>query len=943
MLSGKYKEFYDEVKAVVDKKRIYTDELRLLTYGTDAGFYRLIPKIIIKAYNEREVQHILRLAHTYELPVTFRAGGTSLSGQAISDSILVLAGQGWENFHIEEGAEKIILQPGLVGKRVNELLSPHGRKLGPDPASVGSAMIGGIIINNASGMNGTDENSYKTILAARIILADGTVLDTASPESREAFMHSHGYIISGIAGIKKRIHDDPELEAWIRQKYAIKNTTGLGINSYVDFEDPFDILIHLLVGSEGTLAFLSEVTLKTLPIKQHKASAMMYFESMVDASRAALAIHKHTRAHCAELLDRLSLKAVENNDGIPPFIKDFPDDTTAILVEVDAFDKDTLQEEIEEVKKALSDFKTVRPIEFTEDPSVYSKYWAIRSGIFPSVGGIRKIGTSCLIEDVCFPIDRLPEATKDLQELLIKHGYTDGAIYGHSIEGNFHFIINQDFSTKSEVARFEALIDDTVHLVVDKYNGSLKAEHGTGRNIAPYVRYEWGDKAYKLMQDTKFLFDPKNLLNRDVIFNEDPKGHLKNLKSLTPTNDNVDKCIECGFCEVSCLTAGFTLSARQRIVAQREIARLKLTGEDPKRLKELEKGFKYLGNQTCAKDGLCATTCPIKINTGNLIQDIRQQKASNFDKKLAKSSANHFGGITSTMRVGLKLVHVSRMVVGKTTFGFFARAARTITFDKLPLWTPAMPKGISKPKQPELNPTNPLKVVYFPSCINQVMGPAKGDPDQRPLHEVMVSLLKKAGYEVIYPQNMNKLCCGTIWESKGFPEQADQKSAELEQALIEASENGTYPVLCDQSPCLYRMRSTINGMHLYEPVEFIDKFLMDKLSFHKQHDTVAVHATCTTIKMGNRDLIIKLAAACVDNVVVPEEVGCCGFAGDRGFTFPEVNKYALRKLHPAIKKSGAKTGYSNSRTCEIGLTTNSGIPYSSIVYLVDKCTEAKQA
>ncbi len=938
MLPKNYEQFYHELKTKVDKKRIYTDPLRLLTYGTDAGFYRLIPKLIVKAYNEQEVQYIVRLASKYELPITFRAAGTSLSGQAISDSILVMTGQGWENYHIEEGAERIIVQPGIVGKRVNALLKRYGRKLGPDPASVGSALIGGIVINNASGMNGTGENSYQTIEAARIMLADGTVLDTGSKESRKAFMQSHPHIIEGIKTLKKQIEEDKELKERIVKKYQIKNTTGIGLNSFTDYEDPFDILLHLMVGSEGTLAFLSEVTLKTLPIKPYKASAMLYFENIVEASRAVLGI-RHTKAHCAELLDRLALKAVENNDGIPAYIKDFPDHTTAVLVEVDAFDEKTLKEEIDEVKQALASFKTVRPIEFTDKPEEYLKYWAVRSGIFPSVGGMRQIGTACLIEDVCFPLDVLPEATNDLQQLLIRHKYDDAVIYGHAIEGNFHFIINQNFSDPSEVARFEALIDDVVKLVVDKYDGSLKAEHGTGRNVAPFVKYEWGEKAFGVMQAVKNLLDPKNLLNRDVIFSNDPRGHIKNLKALTPTNDKVDKCIECGFCEVSCLTAGFSLSARQRIVAQREISRLELSGENPDMVRELKKGFRYLGNQTCAKDGLCATTCPVKIDTGKLIQDIREQEAGKTAKKLAHSTANHFGGITSTARVGLKFVHVMRMVMGKTIFGFIARTARAITFNSIPLWTPSMPKGISKPQQPQINPTNPLKVVYFPSCINQVMGPAKGDPDQHPLHEVMVGLLKRAGYEVIFPENMGKLCCGTIWESKGFPEQADQKSAELEQALIAVSENGKYPVLCDQSPCLYRMRNTIKGMYMYEPVEFIDKFLMDKLKFRKLNETVAVHSTCTTIKMGNQELIAKIAAACVENVVVPEEVACCGFAGDRGFTFPEVNTYALRKLHPAIEQSGATVGYSNSRTCEIGLTTNSGIPYSSIVYLVDKSTK----
>ena len=205
-----------------------------------------------------------------------------------------------------------------------------------------------------------------------------------------------------------------------------------------------------------------------------------------------------------------------------------------------------------------------------------------------------------------------------------------------------------------------------------------------------------------------------------------------------------------------------------------------------------------------------------------------------------------------------------------------------------------------------------------------------------------MSLLQKAGYEVIFPKNMDKLCCGTIWESKGMQDIADRKVAELEAALWEASEHGKYPVLCDQSPCLHRMRECIKKMKLYEPAEFIYTYLRDKLVFKQTNRPVAVHVTCSTRKMALADTIIALAKLCSTNVLVPEGVGCCGFAGDKGFTHPELNSYALRKLRPQIEKAGVQVGYSNSRTCEIGLTTNAGIPYVSIAYLVDECTEPKK-
>ncbi len=940
MIPTPYDRFIEDIKPFVDNKRIFTDPLRTFAYGTDASFYRFVPKVVVRALNEKEVRDVIAVANRYGLPVTFRAAGTSLSGQASTDSILVLAGQGWEKYEVLEEGRAIRTQTGIVGARLNQILKPYGVKIGPDPASVGSAMIGGIVANNASGMNGTRENAYQTLRSARIILMDGTVLDTGSHQSREDFLNTHTDFIARIIEIRDRVRATPSLYERIKKKYSIKNTTGISINPFVDFDDPFDIITHLMVGSEGTLAFISEMTLETLPLIPYKASAMLYFGNITNACRAVQKL-KPLPVDSAELLDRLSLRAVEDNDGIPSFIKDLPDGATAVLLETKAMTPEELAVNIEAVKSAVSGFETLHPIEFTDKPEEYSKYWKIRSGVFPSVGGLRPTGTSCLIEDIVFPLDVMPEAVTDLQKLIADHGYKDGCIYGHSIEGNFHFIINQNFSDDAEVKRFEGLIDAVVDLVVDKYDASLKGEHGTGRNIAPFVRREWGDQAYAVMKEVKDLFDPRNLLNTGVIFNDDPKCHIKHLKHLTKTNDHVDKCIECGFCEVNCLTCGFTLSARQRTVIQREITRLRGTGEDPERLRELENAYVYYGEQTCAKDGLCAISCPVNIDTGKLTQDLREAQAGPTAKKIAHWTAEHFSTVTSGMRFGLKLVGGVHNMIGSSAMSALAKGARKLTFGALPLWTPSMPKGIDAPKPIEVNASNPDKVVYFPSCINQVMGAAKGDANQEPLHQVMTRLLVKAGYEVIFPKNMGNLCCGTIWESKGFVKDADRKTSELEAALLEASENGKYPVICDQSPCLYRMIKKIKSMKLYEPVEFIEKHMMDRLVFNRVPETVAIHVTCSMTKLGKGDILRRVAEACAEKVVIPEEVGCCGFAGDRGFTYPEMNAFALRKLRGAVEKSGAVAGYSNSRTCEIGLTTNSGIQYQSLVYLVDRCTRGK--
>ncbi|WP_289746433.1 FAD-binding and (Fe-S)-binding domain-containing protein [uncultured Bacteroides sp.] len=988
MKEHSYMAFLQEASQIIPLERIYTDELRRLAWGTDAGFYRLIPQIVIRSKDEDEVSQLLKLASRHKLPVTFRAAGTSLSGQAISDSILIVAGKNWEKYSISADHEQITLQPGIIGQRVNELLAPYGRKFAPDPASVKSAMVGGIVMNNASGMNcGTHANSDKVLVSARIILMDGTLLDTGNPVSRASFEVTHRDFIRRICILRDEIRANEKLAERIRYKYSIKNVTGLNLLPFVRFDDPFEIIAHLMVGSEGTLAFLSEVTMKTEYDYPYKASAMLYFKSIKEASRAVVAMKKlvdetgEWTVKGAEMLDYKSLSSVSD----PVFLKykgevassalpgvEPGDETglTAVLTETKARTPEELQQNISAIEACLQAFTTYIPVRFTDRPEEYSKYWAIRSGIFPSVGGTRRPGTTCLIEDIAFHIEDLPEATAELQQLIARHGYDDACIYGHALEGNYHFIINQSFSTQAEVRRYENLMNDIKTLVVDKYDGSLKAEHGTGRNMAPFVRHEWGDDAYKVMKAVKELFDPQGLLNPGVIFNDDPQCHIKNFKPLPLLMENgkgrndtvshsqlstihsrLNKCIECGFCEVNCLSCGFTLSSRQRIVLQREISRLRQSGEDPTRLALLEKQYRYPGNQTCAGDGLCSMSCPMGINTGDLTHIIRREALpkGSLGYKAGDFAANHFAGVKSALRPTLSLANFSHSLLGTKAMSSITKGLHNAL--GIPLWTPAMPK----PFQPlplydkAKASTHPPygeggkereAVVYFPSCINQTMGLAKKSPVEQPLVNKMVSLLQKAGYEIIFPKDMDKLCCGTIWESKGMLDIADRKTAELEAALWEASEQGKYPILCDQSPCLHRMRECIKKMKLYEPAEFIYVFLRDKLIFTPINRPVTVHITCSMRKMGLADTIIALARLCSSKVIVPEEVGCCGFAGDRGFTYPELNSYALRKLRPQIEASGVNIGYSNSRTCEIGLTTNSGIPYVSIAYLVDECTKA---
>lgn len=941
MLPTEYQDFYKTIVKTISKQRLITDPLLTIAFGTDASFYRLVPKIVINVETEEEVQLILHEASQRRLPVTFRAAGTSLSGQAITDSILLRLGKGWQNYKIFDKAKKIQLQPGIIGSKANRLLAEFGKKIGPDPASIDSAKIGGILANNASGMCcGVAENSYQTLDSLRLVLVDGTIVDTSDDKSRANFKSSHPHLLNGLTDLRDAILADKELNERIRYKFKIKNTTGYSLNALIDFSDPFDIIQQLMIGSEGTLGFISDAVYKTVVEHQHKASALILFPDVPTACSAVPILRDGLPVAAAELMDRAALSSVENEEGMPDYLAGLKKSVTALLVETRATSAKKLKGQIEQIGAALGKIKTVRPIEFTADPTEYKIYWNIRKGLFPAVGAVRETGTTVIIEDVAFPHQNLAAAALDLQNLFKKYHYEEAIIFGHALEGNLHFVFTQDFSHEEQVVRYSDFMDEVVNMVVEKYDGSLKAEHGTGRNMAPFVEKEWGTAAYTLMKEIKNLFDPEGLLNPGVIINDDAEAHIKNLKPLPATHELVDKCIECGFCESVCPSRNLSFTPRQRIVGRREISRQIAANATPADLKKLLKAYQYPGQETCASDGLCGTKCPVSIDTGKLVKALREEANGDLANMVADWVARNFKSVAGTINTTLKTVDKVHQLTGTEFMEKASSTARTLTVNKLPLWNKEMPSGVAKIKPEIFDPDNPLQVIYFPACPSRCMsGPARAESEPEDLPQKTISLLKKAGYQIIYPENLGSLCCGQAFESKGFFKQANDKSNELNRALIKASDDGIIPVLCDTSPCLLRMQENLDSkLKLYEPIEFVLEFLLDKLKFTPIDTKVALHVTCSARKMGLDEKLTTLAQTCATEVVVPEDIYCCGFAGDRGFNYPELNASALEGLKQQAK--GCNAGYSTSKTCEIGLSLHADIPYRSILYLVDAATES---
>jgi len=933
-----YERFAKEAKEIC-KDRVYTDHLRRYAYGVDASCYSYLPKVVVKAEDEREVRRLIRLCQQCGTPFTFRAAGSSLSGQCSSEDVLIVCNDGFKKMEVIDDGKALKCECGVIGSDANDLLKPYNRKIGPDPATLATALVGGILNNNSSGMCcGTAQNSYKTIRSIRVVLLDGTVLDTSDKKSIEQFLREKPQMVEDILQLRKEILADEELTHLIHHKYKIKNTTGYGLNSLVDFEDIIDIINHLFIGSEGTLGFVSEIVYNTVEDVPHKGCGLMFFSTLNDASLAVVALANMGREKvvAAEMMDYQSLKAVQTLENVPDFVREVPEGTSAILFQTESYSKETVDENLAFIKEQLKDIPTAIPSLYSQDPKEYDSWWAIRKGILPIVGGQRRKGTTVITEDVCFQIEDFTKGIEMLTELFHKYDFVDGGvIFGHALSGNVHFNITPDFSDPKDTKNFGDLVKEMSERV-SGFGGSLKAEHGTGRMVAPFVEMEWGRKAYEINRRIKAIFDPERILNPDVMITDDPDVYKKNLKAQCVIDDAFTICMECGFCEKHCPSRNLTLTPRQRIALLRETKRLENEGNFTL-ASELRKGYEYFGVDTCAACSMCKGLCPLSIDTAQIALSMRRIDPP--APELAKKIYDNFSTTLQMCRAGVSLEGIAGSIITQKAISKITEGLHGVTGV-----TPYVPKTTPKANRYKLKnrikPTNFEKVVYFSTCANRAFKPNQGYDDDRSLQQVVESLCNKAHIDIIYPEHIENLCCGLSFEN--YDDVHERAVKDLHDALMKASQNGKYPIVIDHSACFNHAFKHMPDLEINDISEFLCKYVVPHLDIEKCDERVIVHKQCKIKSLNKSQYIEDLARLCTDHVFNIKSFACDGFAGQKGFFTPELNKSATKDLAGEIAEYGATLGVSSSSTCEIGLGENGGIPFVGVAFLLDRCSKAKK-
>lgn len=940
-----------KLQSFIDPARILTRMIDRIAFASDASLYRLIPRAVVQPIDTEEVRRLFRFSREYEIPLTFRAGGTSLSGQSITDGLLVDVGRYWRSANAEDEGRLLRVEPGVIGQHANLILKQYAAKIGPDPASLSSARLGGILANNASGMCcGVIQNAYHTLRSMTFLLPSGTLIDTADPDADAQFREHEPKLADGLLKLKQQLETNQKMSARIRLKYRMKNTTGYSLNAFLDYSAPVDIFSHLLIGGEGTLAFIAEAVLDTVPDLPVKYTGLLLFPDF-RAACAAIVPLRDAGAAALEIMDRASLRSVENKPGIPPEIRQLPDGAAGLLVEFQSADADAVQENAARAQAAVKGFRLLHQAEFTSDPQQQELLWNIRKGMLPSVGAARASGTTIITEDLALPLQHLADAAEDLTSLFKKHGYSSAILFGHAKDGNLHFVLAQGFNTEMEMVQYGNFIDDVVDLVVHKYDGALKAEHGTGRNMAPFVETEWGKEAYAVMQQLKALADPKNLLNPGVILNPNPAAHMTNLKKMPVVEAEVDKCIECGFCEPVCPSRTLTLTPRQRIVVRREIERLKISGADRTSYDALKRDFPYAALDTCAADGLCATACPVSINTGLLTKRFRQSRHTALASHIAVAVARRLTITEFFARLALRAGHLVQSLFGLSVMKGITRlldkVSRKTIDEPFWQWSAEMPR----PRRGALpvRAQHNAEAVYFPTCISRIMGALPGEQQESNTMQALLSVAERAGVQLYVPADINGNCCGVPFSSKGFEAAHHVTVEHTIESFFRWSNGGELPIVVDTSPCTLSLRTA--GPHLspknqakfhkltiLDSIEFAHDRLLPKLAILRKVHSVALHPVCSVTKMAITPKLIRISEACSEVVLVPRDVGCCAFAGDRGFLFPELTAAATSAEAVQATMEKHDGYYSSSRTCEIGMTRATGTVYQSYLHLLDYAT-----
>ena len=932
----------DSLRNALGPERVSDRPIDLARLAHDASHYLVRPRAVVVARESADIARALAVARAHRVGVTFRSGGTSLSGQGVGDGVLIDTRQGFRGIDVLDDGARVRCQPGATVRAVNARLAPYGRLLGPDPASEIACTIGGVVADNSSGMAcGITDNTYRTLDGLELVLLDGTVIDTGRADADAHLRAVRPELWAGLARLRDRVRGNPDSLRRIAHQFSMKNTMGYGVNAFVDFDAPAQILAHLMVGSEGTLGFIASATFRTVPLLPAASTALLIFDGIAAATEALPGLVA-AGARTAELMDAASLRVAR---ALPDPLAELAAlevrQHTALLVEAQAADAGELAGTVADLEAVVAGLRLTGPGVFSSDPAARARAWHVRKGLYTAVAGVRRPGSTALLEDIVVPMPALTDTVARLAQLCSGYGYRDSVIFGHAKDANLHFMIDPDLRDPAQVRALAGFTDELADLVLS-VDGSLKAEHGTGRAMAPFVERQYGAELYDVMRELKRLLDPDGVLNPGVIIGTDADAHLADLKLPELVDPAIDRCVECGYCEPTCPSGDLTTTPRQRIALLRDQA-AGVAGIEP--------DYGYAAVQTCAADSLCVLACPVGIDTGVFMKQRRRDAQPAAAQRLGRTVAEHWRPALGVLRAGLT---VTGALPGRVTASLTDVARRVLPTELVPRVGDDLPgPGVSRARLAgDAAVGEPAEAVFFASCMGELFEPSEGAAAPGPAR-AFLALCDRAGVAVRMPEELPSLCCGTVWRSKGLSDGAAAMAVRTATALLAATEEGRLPVVCEASSCSHGLQGLrhdleaagesgladrVAGLRVLDASRFVAQRVLPGLTVPYRIGRVALHPTCSDRHAGDVEHLRRLAAACADEVTVPFEAGCCGFAGDRGLLHPELTASATAREAAEVNGVHYDDHLSSNRTCELGLTRATGRRYRHAIELLEELT-----
>jgi D-lactate dehydrogenase len=442
--------------------------------------------------------------------------------------------------------------------------------------------------------------------------------------------------------------------------------------------------------------------------------------------------------------------------------------------------------------------------------------------------------------------------------------------------------------------------------------------------MAPYVRKQFGDELYQVMVDLKKLVDHRNILNPGIIINENENIHIENLKISPAIDQEVDKCVECGYCETVCPSKDLTLTPRQRITIRR-VSKNAQINNDQELLDAIDKNYDYQAIDTCATDGMCAIACPVKINTGDLVKRLRSEQQSFMSQSLASLAASNWAKTTNLLA---SLLSAAKNMPAPLVLGV-NRILRQISGENsMPLWNQDLPFG-GKPRTSQF--VEKPDLVYFPSCVNSLYGESE-------IEKAFLNLCAKAGLNVLIPRGIEELCCGTPWASKGLTQGYEVMALKTKKELIRQIKSDNPVIVSDATSCTHGLTQIFSEtkMSVVDVLEFVNQQILPQISIKTKLSSLALHPTCSGVELGINQHMKEIAEKISSRVVIPDDWSCCGFAGDRGVLHPDLTLSATRKESEELSSEIFAAYASSNRPCQQAMTQATGQKYVHLIELVDR-------